>query len=189
MKRRRVQPPSLSLMISAVALLLLGMSAQRARDDFVQFSIPADADVVAESSAAAPSGIDSSGHAFLSATQAAARAAVGQVGNGLPDNGQFIDTSTGGVVQLLPYTGNNVVHRTLTNIAAFSVTTPANLYQSVTIFATSGDANGTFTLGLNYSSGTVNIGPITVPDWFTDPPPTGEGYLIDGLDRTLTGGA
>ena len=34
---------------------------------------------------------------------------MGQVGNGLPDNGQFIDASTGGIVQLLPYTGNNVL--------------------------------------------------------------------------------
>src|SRR4051812_1555854 len=177
MKRRRVQPPSLSLMISAVALLLLGMSAQRARDDFVQFSIPADADVVAESSAAAPAGIDSSGRAFLSASQAAARAAVGQVGNGLPDNGQFIDTSTGGIIQLLPYTGNNVVRLSGAAGGNFNVTVPSNKYQNLTILATCGIA-GTFTLGLNYADGTVNLPGIPVPDWFTDPPPTGEGYLI-----------
>src|SRR5205085_3767160 len=104
--------------LAAGALIVFASSARAA---FVQFSIPADADVIAESSAAAPAGIDGGGRAFLSATQAAARAAVGQVGNGLPDNGQFIDTSTGGVVQLLPYTGNNVVRRNSTNTAAFNV--------------------------------------------------------------------
>jgi hypothetical protein len=172
--------------VAASALLL---SASSARAVLVQFPIPADADVVAESSAAAPSGIDGGGRAFLSATQAAARAAVGQVGNGLPDNGQFIDVQSGGVIQLLPYNGNNVVRRSNASNAAFTVNTSPSRYSSLTVFATAGDATGTFTAALNYTTGTVNAGPFTVSDWFTDPPPAGIGYLIDGLDRTLTAGA
>src|SRR4051812_30309532 len=177
--------------IQAGLLAAVGMAlgAPIAHGAFVQFAIPADADVVAESSAAAPSGIDGGGRAFMSATQAAARAAVGQVGNGLPDNGQFIDVSTGGIIQLLPYSGNNVVRRDSASNAAFTVNVTATRYTSLSIFATSGDAGGTFTLGLNYSNGTVNVPGIPVPDWFTDPPPAGVGYLIDGLDRTLTSGA
>src|SRR4051794_11736112 len=173
----------------ALAAAVLLLPAGSAKAAFVQFAIPADADVVAESAAAAPAGIDGGGRAFLSATQAAARAAVGQVGNGLPDNGQFIDVSTGGIVQLLPYTGNNAARRSSASNAAFTIPLPSNTYQSLTIFATAGDAAGVFTLGLNYSNGTVNVPGITVPDWFTDPPPAGVGYLIDGLDRTLTAGA
>jgi hypothetical protein len=155
----------------------------------VQFGFTPDADVVAESGAAAPAGIDGGGRAFLSATQAAVRAAVGQVGNGLPDNGQFIDLSSGGVVQLLPYSGNNVIRRNNASNSAFTVNVTPDRYTSLNIFATSGDAAATFTLGLNYSNGTVNVPGVPVPDWFTDPPPAGVGYLIDGLDRTLTSGA
>jgi hypothetical protein len=173
--------------LAAGAFLLL--SASPARATFTQFTIPADADVVAESSAAPPAGIDSGGRAFLSATQAAARAAVGQVGNGLPDNGQFIDVSTGGVVQLLPYTGNNVVRRSGAAGNGFTIDVPDGKYSALTLLATAGDAASTLTIGLNYSDGTVNIPGAVVPDWFTDPPPSGVGYLIDGLDRTLAGGA
>jgi len=174
---------------TTAAALAVGSSARAA---FVQFAIPADADVVAESSAAAPFGIDNGGQAFLSATQAAARAAVGQTANGLPDNGQFLDASNN-VIQLLPYTGNNVVRRNAANTAAFTVNVTPNVYQSLTIFATSGDAPSTITLGLNYSNGTVTVPGVPVPDWFSDVGdagfPAGEGYLVNGLDRTLTAGA
>src|SRR6476646_6117691 len=137
----------LRFLIASVGAVFSASTAQAA---FVQFSVPADADVVAESAAAAPSGIDGGGRAFMSATQAAARAAVGQVGNGLPDNGQFIDVSTGGIIHLLPYTGNNVVRRNATNNTAWNATFTPDKFLSLTIFATSGDAAGTLTLGLNY---------------------------------------
>jgi hypothetical protein len=177
------------LTVRATAVAALAFSSSSVRASFIQFPIPADADVVAESAAAAPSGIDGGGRAFMSASQAAARAAVGQVGNGLPDNGQFIEVSTGGVIQLLPYSGNNVVRRSSANGAPFTVNTTPSAYSALTIFATAGDASGTINVALNYTNGTVNIGPVPVPDWFNDPPPAGVGYLVDGLDRTLTAGA
>ena len=167
--------------------MLLGTLAPEARAGFVQFTIPANADVVAESAAAAPSGLDGGGRAFLTATQASARAPVGQVGNGLPDNGQF--TVTGGTIQLLSYTGNNVFRLSGAAGGNFAVNVTPAKYQSLTLYATCGDGPGTVTVGLNYSDGTVSVTGVTVPDWFSDPPPAGDSYLIDGLDRTLTAGA
>jgi hypothetical protein len=63
-----------------VLVMLLGMAEADVRASFVQFTLPANADEVAESSSAATAGIDSTGHAFLSASEAAARAGAGQVG-------------------------------------------------------------------------------------------------------------
>jgi hypothetical protein len=171
----------------AVLAMLPGIFASEARANFVQFVIPANADVVAESSGPAPTGLDGSGRAFLSASQAAARAAVGEVGNGLPDNGQF--PVAGGTVHLLPYTFNNVVRFTGVVGGTFTVNVNPDKYLSLTIYANCGDGAGTFTLSLNYSDGKVNVTGVTVPDWLTDPPPAGDAYLIDGLDRTLANGA
>jgi hypothetical protein len=48
-----------------VLVMLLGMAEADVRASFVQFTLPANADEVAESSSAATAGIDSTGHAFL----------------------------------------------------------------------------------------------------------------------------
>ncbi|MFI5378746.1 MAG: hypothetical protein ACHRHE_05590, partial [Tepidisphaerales bacterium] len=166
------------------------LAAGKAGEIFVQFEIPANADVVAETHGtgkpACTAGIDGNGACLLSESEARYRCGNPNrgkgrgFGDGLPDDGRI------GPVKLLPYDGNNVVRQT--DATPVDIKTPAGNYKSITVHACAGsDTNRAImgcvvTLELKYATGRAGTAEVLVPDWFARP--EGATYLIEGLDRT-----
>ena len=118
-----------------------------------------------------------------------------------PDNGFFPATVSGNTLTFdvqLGYSntdnGNNAI-RVLETNAGTPVTIPLQLaqqgqYSNFFLFATAAEGNQLFDFALNYSDATSTLFTSnTVSDWFNDPAPTGQLYLIDGMDRTGNGPA
>lgn len=175
----------------AVGWMMTFTSVAGAAEKFVQFSIPADADIIAESHQKGQKAVDAAadvgGSCFLSESEARFRMrnrAKGRgpgFGDGLPDDGKI------GNVQLLPYDQANVAQRH--DETPIEIKPPQQAYRSVTFYLMAGSDTDrpidgcAIALGLTYDKGDPGEAKIVVPDWFVQP--IKAKYLIRRLDRTL----
>ena len=71
---------------------------------------------------------------------------------------------------------------------AFSVSVPPAAYSEVHLYFTSGDGTTDVTVTLGYTDATFTPTSVVVPDWFDDPFPSANLYLlVDGRDRVQVG--
>ena len=128
---------------------------------------------------------------FVFPTQSAAvRLAGGFTPDGLPDDGHFAATPSHPEVQLWWDNGNDGdnCRRIASATGSFTLDVPAQRYQEVHLFATSGDGDSQITVTLVYDDFSSTATNVTVGDWFDDPPATATYYrLVDGRDRVQPG--
>jgi hypothetical protein len=178
----------------ALAAVGPGPGDRSASAILIQFPFGKNADVVREVGGAAPQGVDNEGRAFVSQSEAAANDTADP--RGLPDSGIFpINPIPEDNIRFDPYTGNNAWRFDDLNSPTLTINPPLiplpfGQYRSIHLYATGANGSPPLTVTIHSPAGAppvpVNV---TVPDWFTDPPPTGYQYLIDGRDRTGPGGA
>ena len=123
---------------------------------------------------------------FSFLTQTAAAVALGGNGNGLPDDAFFPANQDHPEVQLhwrnYDY-GNNA--RRLSRPGQFIVDVPNLNYESLHLFAVSGQGSSDFRVHFRYEDGVFVSNRRQVPDWFDDPVATSERYfLANGMDRS-----
>ena len=70
----------------------------------------------------------------------------------------------------------------------FSLAVPSGSYSEVHLYFTTGDGTSDATVTLGYSDTTVTTAGLFIPDWFDDPFPAPDAYLlVDGRDRVQVG--
>jgi hypothetical protein len=70
----------------------------------------------------------------------------------------------------------------------FSLAVPPGSYSEIHLYFTTGDGTSDATVTLGYSDTTVTTAALFIPDWFDDPFPTPDVYLlVDGRDRVQVG--
>jgi hypothetical protein len=70
----------------------------------------------------------------------------------------------------------------------FTIDVPPGNYSEVHVFATTGDGTSDVTVTLAYTELPTGVTAVVVPDWFDDPFPTPDLYLlVDGRDRVQVG--
>jgi hypothetical protein len=156
----------------------------------IQFPFGKNADVVREVGGAAPQGVDNGGRAFVTQSEAAANDATDP--RGLPDSGIFPLPSPvpEDNIRFDPYSGNNAWRFDDPASPTLTVNVPVSAYRSIHLYATGAEGSPPISVALHYNVGAPPVVlNLTVPDWFTDPPPAGTRYLIDGRDRTGAAGA
>jgi Calcium-binding EGF domain/EGF domain len=131
--------------------------------------------------------MDASGFAFL--TQSVATALGGPAGNGLPDDGRFPANADHPDVKLhFRNDDDGLNSRVLRAGESFSFAVPVASYQEVQIYALSAEGKSAVKLTLTYADATTEARQVTLGDWFDDPSPAGQFFLVDGLDRFGAGG-
>lgn len=181
---------TLRLVISSLAMVVA--IAGRASASAIQFDFSSvvNTDVIINLNADPPTAFDETNQRLDEAishkallTQSAAALLFPSSPNGLPDNGFFAANADHPDVQLLyrdSDSGNNA--RQSAGADSYTVSVPSLLYSSINLFATSGSGDSLMSVALNYSTGPATVTPLTVSDWFSNPP-AGTYALIDGLDR------
>ena len=184
------------VLVAAYAWALAGAGPElnSAHGVVIQFPFGKNADVVREVGGAAPQGIDNGGRAFVTQSEAAANDTVDP--RGLVDSGIFpLGPIPEDNVRFDPYTGNNAWRFDDPGSPTLTVDVPDSFMftplRTLHLYATAGNGSPPLTVTLHGPTGAPPVSVnVTVPDWFTDPPPAGTRYLISaqGLDRTGAAG-
>jgi hypothetical protein len=179
----------------SIALLITLAAVPASAQAPVQFNVTSTftADVIVNTDPDPPTPFDEDndpiddpgpGGNFALLTQAAAVAAC-PTPVGLPDNGFFAANASHPDVQLAyndANSGNNARRSPSFSTDSYSFSVPANNYTNVHLFFTAGNGSATANVTLTYATGAPTTTPITVPDWFNNPPPPTYA-LFDGGDR------
>ena len=126
--------------------------------------------------------MDASGFSLL--TQSVATALGGSAGKGLPDDGFFPANTAHPDVKLhFRNDDDGPNSRVLKAGESFSFAVPVASYQQVQLYALSTEGKSTVKVTLTYADATTEARSVTLGDWFDDPAPAGQFFLVDGLDR------
>lgn len=127
---------------------------------------------------------------FCFPTQSAAAGLAPITPSGVPDDARFLADAFHPDVALWWDNADDGINarRIAAATDVFSVDVPPAPYESVHVFATSGDGASDITVTLEYTDLTVDSAFFVVPDWFDEVAPTADTYyLIDGRDRVQVG--
>jgi hypothetical protein len=123
------------------------------------------------------------GSDFKLMTQSAARM-FSSAGVGLPDDAFFAANAQHPNIQLHWNNNDDGLNSRFMNAGeSFTFPVPATTYGQVQVYGLSTEGSSTLQFTLAYSDGTSDSRLITFVDWFNDPAPFGQFYIIDGMDR------
>jgi hypothetical protein len=119
------------------------------------------------------------------ATQSAATALGGAGASGLPDNGFFPADANHPDVQLHWDNASNGPNSRVVPPGgpAFSFPMAPAAYTQLQVYMLSTEGTSSVVFTLTYSDASTELRDIQLNDWFDDPSPPSQFFLIDGLDR------
>lgn len=127
--------------------------------------------------------IDGSSNALLTASIA------GSSSFGLPDNGRFAANADHPAIELAATDTNAGFNGVLLRQnGSVSITVPTRVYSRLQLYGLATEGAAVAEITIAYTDGTEARQTFTMPDWFTDPAPSGMFQIIDGMYRySVTG--
>ena len=130
--------------------------------------------------------MDGSGYDLL--TAAVGKQLGGANAVGLPNNATFAADANHPLVHLGWDNSNDGPNsRVVKSGFSFTLPVPVDTYAQLQVYGLSTEGTSSMQFTLTYSDATTDIRNITFPDWYTDPAPAGQFFLINGLDRIGAG--